>query len=43
MVRSSKRRKRFLEDLGKLVEKWDLDGVDYNWEYPGLQAWANRE
>lgn len=35
MVRSKKRRARFLRDLAKLIEKDGLDGVDYNWEYPG--------
>lgn len=35
MVRSTKRRARFLRELGRLLESNDLDGVDYNWEYPG--------
>eukprot|EP00927_Polykrikos_kofoidii_P082278 TRINITY_DN8139_c0_g1_i1.p1 TRINITY_DN8139_c0_g1~~TRINITY_DN8139_c0_g1_i1.p1 ORF type:complete len:388 (+),score=37.46 TRINITY_DN8139_c0_g1_i1:152-1315(+) len=34
-VRSSKRRARFVGELEKLVDKYDMDGVDYNWEYPG--------
>eukprot|EP00435_Cladocopium_sp_Y103_P044403 s41_g12.t1 len=24
-------------ELGELIEKYDLDGVDYNWEYPGYR------
>ncbi|CAE7352676.1 unnamed protein product [Symbiodinium natans] len=24
-------------ELGNLIEKYDLDGVDYNWEYPGYR------
>lgn len=35
MVRNKKRRARFLRELGRLLEKDELDGVDYNWEYPG--------
>eukprot|EP00933_Yihiella_yeosuensis_P077530 TRINITY_DN88067_c0_g1_i1.p1 TRINITY_DN88067_c0_g1~~TRINITY_DN88067_c0_g1_i1.p1 ORF type:complete len:315 (-),score=52.36 TRINITY_DN88067_c0_g1_i1:130-939(-) len=37
MSRSKKRRHRFVQDLGDFMEKYDLDGVDYNWEYPGYQ------
>jgi len=35
MSRKSSGRKRFLQELAELIEKYDLDGVDYNWEYPG--------
>lgn len=35
MVSSRKRRARFLELLASLLRELDLDGVDYNWEYPG--------
>lgn len=35
MVRSKKFRKAFVARLVKLLEEHDLDGVDYNWEYPG--------
>ena len=35
MVSSAKSRKRFLKALVKLLDKHGLDGVDYNWEYPG--------
>jgi len=37
MVRGEKRRARFLRELGLLIDKLDLDGVDYNWEYPGYR------
>lgn len=37
MVRNSKNRKRFLENLVKLLDTYQLDGVDYNWEYPGYR------
>jgi len=37
MVRNSKNRKRFVENLVKLLNTLELDGVDYNWEYPGYR------
>jgi len=37
MVRSKKTLKRFLKSLGRLMDELGLDGVDYNWEYPGYQ------
>jgi len=37
MVRNSKNRKRFVENLVKLLNTYELDGVDYNWEYPGYR------
>ena len=35
MTGSDKSRKKFVENLAKLLEKKKLDGIDYNWEYPG--------
>lgn len=35
MVRASARRKLFLDELIAMLDDLDLDGVDYNWEYPG--------
>lgn len=35
MVSSKKSRKLFLSSLMKYIEEYNLDGVDYNWEYPG--------
>jgi len=37
MVRNNKNRKRFLDNLVDLLDKYELDGVDYNWEYPGYR------
>ena len=34
-VAKADRRQRFVDDLVKLCDKHDLDGVDLNWEYPG--------
>eukprot|EP00943_MAST-04B_sp_MAST-4B-sp1_P004674 g4674.t1 len=35
LVLDENKRKVFLKELISLVEKYDLDGIDYNWEYPG--------
>ena len=35
-VASPKRRARFIGELLALCERLGLDGVDYNWEYPGV-------
>lgn len=37
MVRSERNRKEFLKNLGGLLDKYEFDGVDYNWEYPGYR------
>mmetsp|Transcript_68151 Transcript_68151/g.134550 ORF Transcript_68151/g.134550 Transcript_68151/m.134550 type:complete len:380 (+) Transcript_68151:51-1190(+) len=37
VVRSKKALRRFLKSLGRLMDELGLDGVDYNWEYPGYQ------
>lgn len=34
-------RKKFAESCSALVEKYDLDGVDIDWEYPGLRGEDN--
>ena len=35
-VSTSTRRQRFVNDLVLLCDKYDLDGIDLNWEYPGF-------
>ena len=35
MVSSRKSRKKFISSLMGYIVKYSLDGVDYNWEYPG--------
>ena len=35
LVHRKETRRAFIEDLLSLVQKHNLDGVDYNWEYPG--------
>ena len=39
MVRNDKNRKLFLQNLLKLLDQYGLDGVDYNWEYPGYRLY----
>lgn len=34
MTSTPKKRHKFLTALDKLLEEYNLDGVDYNWEYP---------
>ena len=36
-VRNQKNRHSFLASLSMLVEDYQLDGIDYNWEYPGYR------
>ena len=35
MVKSSASRKNFIQGMMRLVEVSNIDGIDYNWEYPG--------
>jgi GH18 family chitinase len=37
MVRNENARANFISRLVALLLKWELDGVDYNWEYPNSQ------
>jgi len=37
MVRNQKNRHSFLASLSMLMEDYQLDGIDYNWEYPGYR------
>ena len=37
MVRNNKNRKNFLKNLMALLDEYEFDGVDYNWEYPGYR------
>lgn len=33
-------RVRFARSAIRMVEEHDLDGIDLDWEYPGLPFWA---
>jgi len=37
MVRNEKNRRQFLVNLMNLLDEYEFDGVDYNWEYPGYR------
>ena len=37
MARNERNRKEFLKNLADLIDKYEFDGVDYNWEYPGYR------
>ena len=37
MTRFKSTRTTFLNNLQRFMDKYQLDGVDYNWEYPGYQ------
>jgi chitinase len=42
MASTPKKRTKFLNALNKLLTEHQLDGVDYNWEYPASSAeWKN--
>ena len=36
MASSSNTRKKFVESVSEFIEEYDLDGLDMDWEYPGL-------
>jgi GH18 family chitinase len=33
-------RATFASNVAAFVKKWDLDGVDFDWEYPGVSAYT---
>ncbi len=37
MVASKSARKRFVKELVALMDRYEFDGVDFNWEYPGYR------
>ena len=37
MVASRKARKRFVKEVVALMRRYEFDGVDFNWEYPGYR------
>src|SRR5260370_13883456 len=42
MARTRKRRNLFIESAVKFVQKYNLDGLDIDWEYPGMACDKNR-
>jgi chitinase len=41
MARTSEGRKTFVESVVKFIKKYKLDGIDIDWEYPGLPGNGN--
>lgn len=37
MVASKSARRRFVKELLALMDRYEFDGVDFNWEYPGYR------
>ncbi|RXJ72711.1 glycoside hydrolase [Veronia nyctiphanis] len=42
MALTTQRRQVFIQSLLSLVETYDLDGVDIDWEYPGHDGWGKK-
>lgn len=41
MSRSVENRKKFIESVSRFIKKYKLDGLDIDWEYPGLPGIGN--
>ncbi len=41
MCRTTETRKKFVESVGTFIRKYKLDGLDIDWEYPGLPGNGN--
>jgi chitinase len=41
MARTPETRKKFVESVVKFIKKYKLDGLDIDWEYPGLPGIGN--
>lgn len=39
LAKSETRRRQFAEDCRRFLQEWNLDGVDMDWEFPGL-SWS---
>ena len=42
MALTNESRRRFIDSVVKFVDRYHLDGVDIDWEYPGLNGAGNR-
>ncbi|KAF7490087.1 Chitotriosidase-1 [Sarcoptes scabiei] len=43
LVKSSKNRQIFIKSVLKFLKRFDLDGLDIDWEYPSMQANSDQE
>jgi chitinase len=41
MARSAENRKKFVESVASFIKKYKLDGLDIDWEYPGMIGIGN--
>ena len=41
MARSVETRTKFVESVSAFIKKYDLDGLDIDWEYPGMEGAGN--
>ena len=41
MARTAEGRKKFVESALKFIKEYDIDGIDIDWEYPGLPGIGN--
>ncbi len=41
MARSAANRKKFVESAVRFIREFDLDGLDIDWEYPGMEGIGN--
>ena len=41
MARSTENRKKFVESVYRFIEEYSLDGLDIDWEYPGMTGIGN--
>ncbi len=42
MVLTTQSRRRFIESVVEFVDRYKLDGLDIDWEYPGMTGNGNR-
>jgi chitinase len=41
MAKTAETRKKFVESVGKFIKEYKLDGLDIDWEYPGMPGIGN--
>jgi chitinase len=41
MARSEEHRKKFIESVIRFIREFELDGLDIDWEYPGMEGVGN--
>jgi chitinase len=41
MARTAETRRKFVESAGRFIREYNLDGLDIDWEYPGMEGIGN--